>query len=105
MYWRQDTGAASTVKNADDPAARPSATSATPGDCDAHVPGEENAPVETLDTLVVPDAYFLLVSRIREGVCFVTTDNVHILSNRDRIEEFLPGITGRRFLPVNEDDR
>ena len=95
MYWRQDTGAASTVKNADDPAARPSATSAAPGDCNAHVPGEENAPVETLDTLVVLDSYFLRVYRIREEVCFVTTDNAHILSNRDRIEELLPGIAVR----------
>ncbi len=33
------------------------------------------------------DAHFLLVSRIREGFCFVTTDTTHILSNRDRMRE------------------
>ena len=54
---------------------------------------------------MVLDAHFLLVSRIREGICFVTTNNTPILSNRDRIEELLPGIAIRRLLPVNEDDR
>jgi len=39
---------------------------------------------------VVPDAYFLPVSRIREGVCFVTTDTTHIQGKRGRIEEILP---------------
>jgi hypothetical protein len=44
---------------------------------------------------VVLDSYFLRVYRIREEICFVTTDNTHILSNRDRIEELLPGIAVR----------
>jgi hypothetical protein len=44
---------------------------------------------------VVLDSFFLRVHRIREDVCFVTTDNAHILRNRDRIEEILPGIAVR----------
>jgi len=43
----------------------------------------------------VLDSYFLQVHRIREEVYFVTTDNAHILRNRDRIEEILPGIIAR----------
>ena len=39
---------------------------------------------------MVPDAYFLPAPMIREEVCFVTTNNTRILSNRDRIEELLP---------------
>ena len=91
MWSRQETGAATAGKNADDPAA--------PGDYAAHFPGEESALCSILghepDILVVPDAYFLLVYRSREGVCFVTTDTTHILSNRDRIEEIFSGITVR----------
>ncbi|MFA5615104.1 MAG: hypothetical protein WC993_11620 [Methanoculleus sp.] len=44
---------------------------------------------------MVLDSYFLQVHQIQEEVCFVTTDNTHILKNRDRIEEILPGITVR----------
>ena len=44
---------------------------------------------------MVLDSFFLRVHRVREEVCFVTTDNANILRNRDRIEEILPGIAVR----------
>ncbi len=63
-----------------------------------------DAPGYEPDTFVVLDSHFLLVYRIQEGVCFVTTDTAYILRNRDRIEEILPGLTVRdpgRFLLVS----
>lgn len=65
----------------------------------AHFPEQKSSLIDALhyepDTLVVLDSFFLRVHRIREEVCFVTTDNAHILENRDRIEEILPGIAVR----------
>jgi hypothetical protein len=93
----------------DDPAAPVLCHTCCPDDYDAHFPVQKSTLVEALgyepDTLVVLDSYFLRVYRIREEVCFVTTDNAHILSNRDRIEELLPGITVRRLLPASGSDR
>ncbi len=83
----------------DEPSAPVLCHTCCPDDYDAFFPGQKSALADALgyepDTLVVLDSYFLLVYKIREGVCFVTTDNTHILSNRDRIEEILPGITVR----------
>lgn len=83
----------------DDPAAPVLCHTCCPDDYDDRFPGQKSSLTETLgyepDTLVVLDSYFLMVYRIREEVCFVTADRGHILSNRDRIEEVLPGITVR----------
>lgn len=83
----------------DEPSAPVLCHTCCPDDYDAHFPVQKSTLVEALgyepDTLVVLDSYFLRVYLIREEVCFVTTDNTHILSNRDRIEELLPGITVR----------
>ncbi len=83
----------------DDPFAPVVCHACCPGDYDDCFPGEKSALADALgyepDTLVVPDSYYLRVSRIREEVCFVTTDTIHILRNRERIEEILPGITVR----------
>ena len=71
MWSRQDTGAASTVKNTDDPAPLPLLP--PPETAMPMSPGEESAPAEPLgyepDIPVVPDAHFPPVSVIREGVC------------------------------------
>lgn len=70
-----------------------------PNDYDLHFPMQKSSLIDALhyepDTLVVLDSFFLRVHRIREEVCFVTADNAHILRNRDRIEEILPGIAVR----------
>jgi hypothetical protein len=83
----------------DDPSAPVLCHTCCPGDYDECFSSEKSILVDTLgyepDTLVVLDSYFLRVYRIREEVCFVTADNAHILRNRDRIEEILPGITVR----------
>ena len=83
----------------DEPSAPVLCHTCCPDDYDAFFPGQKSTLADALgyepDTLVVLDSYFLRVYRIREEVCFVTTDNAHILSNRDRIEELLPGITVR----------
>lgn len=83
----------------DDPSAPVLCHTCCPDDYDDHFSGEKCTLVVALgyepDVLVVLDSYYLLVYRIREGVCFVTTDNTHILSNRDLIEEVLPGVTVR----------
>lgn len=83
----------------DDPSAPVICHTGYPDDYDDCFPKEKSALAGALgyapDTLVLLDSYYLLASRIREGVCFVTTDTTHILRNRDRIEEILTGITVR----------
>lgn len=83
----------------DDTSARVLRHTCCPEDYDAFFPNERRVLVDLLgyepDALVVLDSYYLLVYTIREGVCPVTTDYAHILRNRDRIEEVLPGITVR----------
>lgn len=44
------------------------------------------------DTLVLMDSYFIKNNYIKNGVCFVTTDQKHILSNKTEIERILSGI-------------
>ena len=83
----------------DDPTAPVFCYTCCPNDYDGHFPMQKSSLIDALhyepDTLVVLDSFFLRVHRIREVVCFVTTDNAHILRNRDRIEEILPGIAVR----------
>lgn len=83
----------------DDPTAPVFCYTCCPNDYDLHFPIQKSSLIDALhyepDTLVVLDSFFLRVHRIREEVCFVTTDNAHILRNRDRIEEILPGIAVR----------
>jgi len=83
----------------DDPTAPVFCYTCCPNDYDGHFPRQKRSLIDALhyepDTLVVLDSFFLRVHRIREDVCFVTTDNAHILRNRDWIEEILPGIAVR----------
>lgn len=83
----------------DDPSAPVLCHTCCPDSYDDLFPSQKSALAGVIgyepDTLVVLDSYFLLVHRIQEGVCFVTTDSVHILKNRDRIEEILSGLTVR----------
>lgn len=45
------------------------------------------------DVLVLLDSYFIKNNHIRENICFVTTDQKHLLKNKPVIERILTGIS------------
>lgn len=81
----------------DDPSAPVFCYTCCPENYDTIFPERMSTLIDALsykpDTLVILDSYYLLVNHIREEICFVTTDVVHILRNRSTIETTLPGIT------------
>lgn len=70
-----------------------------PENYDSHLMDEMSALTSVIghqpDILVMLDAYFIQVHRLREVVSFVTTDKTHILNNREKIEGILPNIVIR----------
>lgn len=93
----------------DDPSVPIFCYTCCPDNYDTHLPIEKSTLTATIgyepDTLVLLDAYFIQVHHIQENVCLVTTDNAHILKNREKIEMTLPGITIRgpgSFLTNNQ---
>jgi len=83
----------------DDPSAPVVCYTCCPEDYDSHLPDQKSALITAIgyepDILVILDAYFIQINRIMEDVSLVTADKTHILNNRKKIEETLPGITIR----------
>ncbi|MDO8842097.1 hypothetical protein [Methanocalculus sp.] len=83
----------------DDPSAPVICYTCCPENYDLDLPDQKSALIPVIgyepDILVILDAYFIQIHRIGEEVSLVTADKTHILNNRKKIEETLPGITIR----------